>query len=115
MLVVLALLSMAGEQGLSARTSVVSGRRGWPEPHLRMRLWSQRMGCLHAPLNIPKIELINFFGRVETVVGGKSPTLGCVAPGFCFLPWGSPLTHIPFKCSTREQRILLIILKALCP
>lgn len=66
----------------------------WSEPHLRMRLWWQRMGCLSAPhlspppINIPKIELINFFGRVGTVVGVKSLTPGCLAPWvfFFFLP-----------------------------
>lgn len=38
------------------------------------------------PPNIPKIELINFFGRVGIIVGVKSLTPLCLAPGFFFLP-----------------------------
>ena len=38
------------------------------------------------PPNIPKIELINFFGRVGTVVGVKSLTPVCLTPGFFSLP-----------------------------
>lgn len=67
------------------------------------------------PPNIPRIELINFFGRVGTVVGVKSLTPVCLTPGFFFPPWGNPSIQFPFKWNLREQRILLIILKALCP
>ena len=42
-------------------------------------------------LNIPKIELINFFGRVGIVMGVKSPT-----PGIWLLVFFPPSLGKPF-------------------
>lgn len=68
--------------------------------------------CSPSPhLTTPNTELINFFGGVETVVGVKSGTPLCVAPGFS-PPWGSPATHFPFPWNLGEQRSLLVMLKA---
>lgn len=98
---------------LSAPQPMVSGKRRWSEPHWRMRLCFQRMGFLSAPPplpNTPKIELINFFGKVGAAVRVKSFTPLCLAPGCVFsVPREALSTHFPFKWNLREQRILLII------